>query len=103
MGIGKTEFKKTKTIRLQFRGWNSKTCLLYTSCMKQEVAFRKQNGKDWCMRRLKEMAEDETTLQVLKTYPIKKMEKKQRILFTMILTKNMYVVYWLFRLRYRLS
>lgn len=55
------------------------------------------------MRRLKEMAEDETTLQVLKTYPIKKMEKKQRILFTMILTKNMYVVYWLFRLRYRLS
>ena len=72
------------------------------TCMKQEVAFRKQNGKDWCMRRLKEMAEDETTLQVLKTYPIKKMEKKQRILFTMILTKNMYVVYWLFRLRYRL-
>ena len=50
------------------------------TCMKQEVAFRKQNGKDWCMRRLKEMAEDETTLQVLKTYPIKKMEKKQRIL-----------------------
>ena len=73
------------------------------TCMKQDVAFRKQNGRNWCMRRLKEMAEDETTLQVLKTYPIKKMEKKQRILFTMILTKNMYVVYWLFRLRYRLD
>ena len=77
--------------------------LIREACMKQEVAFRKQNGRNWCMRRLKEMAEDETTLQVLKTYPIKKMEKKQRILFTMILTKNMYVVYWLFRLRYRLD
>ena len=72
------------------------------TCMKQEVLYRKQNGKDFCRKRLREMAEHKATRQVLAIYPLQRLVKKQRVLFWAIRFRNVGMIYGLFRLRYRI-
>lgn len=72
------------------------------NCMKQEIIYRKQKGLGFCLRRLREMAESETTCQVLAGYPLSRLGRKQRLLFGLIRRKRTWMVYVLFRLRYRI-
>ncbi len=72
------------------------------TCMKQEVFYQKQNGMSLCRKRLREMADHKATRQVLAIYPLHRLVKKQRILFYAIRSRNIGMIYWLFRLRYRI-
>lgn len=73
------------------------------TCMKQEIVYRKQNGHGFCMGRLREMAGSETTCQALTDYPLSRLGGKQRLLFGLIRRKRIWMVYALFRLRYRIE
>lgn len=71
-------------------------------CMKQEVLYRKQFGKRICLQRLKEMAEDEMTREILHRYPVSRMKVQQRVLFSMVKREWVRMLCLLFQIRYRI-
>ncbi len=71
-------------------------------CMRLEVIYRKKNGRPWCMAKLREMAEDPVTRQVLGEYPIRRLGKKQRLLFRAVNAGRIGIIYILVKLRYRI-
>ena len=71
-------------------------------CMRLEVIHRGENGRAQCMRRLKKMAADPMTQEVLEEYPIARLDKKQRLFFQAVKKGRLWLAYCLIRLRYRI-
>lgn len=69
-------------------------------CMKVEVQSRNKIGKKRCREELGQMIRDPATQRILRRYPVRRMEPKQRILFSLVRHRWTEAVYWLFRLRY---
>lgn len=72
-------------------------------CLKHEILYMKQNGLKSAQKNIKEICEDPTLINILKTYPLKKMSYQTRIIFKMINKKIIYGIMFLTWLKLKIE